>query len=426
MRARGQGRSGRTYSSGAGRRVAHSRDKAPSPRDRAVGATVGVVLLAALAGDPALAQRLLPAPTDTVAATPDTVAATATLDTALLVLQPPAGWPAPQTARIWPDTLSFGDEAWLVLEFAGPFAGFTADSLAVVSDWAEAPSPWLPGEPIVPLPATESWRATLPLRLYRVGPLRVAWLLVDGGSTPRGTAGTHRAVAGGDVAWVVGRLGDDGRAASVRTPRALGWNRLALVALFLLALLLGGLIALLARRREREVWKPRDRALTPPPYLATAQDLRALEEEELAQRGERRRHLDRLAAILRRYISRRFRIAAVELTAAELRGAVQARGFPRREIEPFARLLSELDRRRYDPALVPADTCRRASAELVSLLRRTRIEIRFAEVPADQRVAGDRAWAWLEDHLGPAVPASAIVAGDGAAPEERNESPGEP
>ncbi|MFO7653805.1 MAG: hypothetical protein R6X25_08255 [Candidatus Krumholzibacteriia bacterium] len=321
-------------------------------------------------------------------------------DTASLVVAGPAHWAFPRAARVDPDTMLFGSEARLVLTFAERPADFAADSLSVAAGWVVAGT-WEP----VPTPAgtagVRDWSVAAPVRVYRVGPLQVAW--------QSSTAPVRPPAAGGEgaaVLVVLGRAGAEQRPAAVRDPRPLGWNPLPLAALALLAALMVAGAVFAWRGRRRRAVRPWDRPLAAPPDLETASALRRLVEEDLPGRGEGRRHLDRLAGLLRAHLAGRYRLPAGELTADEIEPAARRLGHHPASLRPWERLLAEVERRRYDPAPIAASTCARLDGDVWRLLEATRLRVAFTPVALELRVRGERDRAWLQERLG----ASGVVA----------------
>jgi hypothetical protein len=334
-----------------------------------------------------------------LAAAPDTsTAASASPDTGRLVIEAPADWPAPRAVRLVPDSLRFGAEGALQLDFTTRPSGFVADSLQIAAPWVEVPEPWRPQRLSGGSPADASWRVELPLRVYRVGPLKVEW---QSGREPV-------AVAAAPIAFVAGRTAPGARPAAVRPPRGIGWNPLLLLALLLLAVVASGVAMRLVARRRRRAWNPHDRPLASPAWLAAAESLRSLVEEDLPGRGEGRRHLDRLAGVVRRYLAARFGLPALELAAAELPVAGSFRGFATREIAPFTNLLEEIDSVRFAPQPVVGSVCRRLTGAAVAAIARRRVVPRWTPITPQRRQAGERAWAWLIDRFPPDADRAAV------------------
>jgi hypothetical protein len=279
----------------------------------------------------------------------------------------------PDAAVVWlvgvgPDSVMLGDPIWV--EVAG--ATVPPDSLGLPV--------WLEAAPDLARPSEAADRQFLPLRVYRLAPFRLR--LGDAVS---------------EVVVVSGRNPDPGTVAPVRMPRLPGWawrTLLALLAILLLAVWLGR--RLLARRRGPLDYG-RDRPLAGAAWPRAAGELEELL-AALAGGAPPRDCLDGLRIVTRNYVRDRFLVPGRELTGPEIEAACVRLGHPRELARRFARLVTGLDRRRYDPAPVSEAWCRERVTELVTAIEAVRIE------PLDAPAAAADAWARVRQQLEP-VPA---------------------
>jgi hypothetical protein len=105
-------------------------------------------------------------------------------------------------------------------------------------------------------------------------------------------------------------------------------------------------VAVAARRRARKA-KPA------PPAEWAAAELAKLEGNGGAETVER------VAAVLRAFVERRFAIPAPKLTTAELAAAAGEQGWPVEQAEPLRALLDECDRGKFARDVPDGDGCRR-------------------------------------------------------------------
>ncbi len=328
-------------------------------------------------------------------------------DTVMIQLVGPESWPAPVALQVWPDTLTFGDQVAVILDFPSPVADFAADSLQTNIDWlvpenllGTPPRGGLAGfwdrltrrQPEfdlstadIPPVAENQWRAVVPVRLYRAGPFQIGWSTAE---RPRSELGL-----------VVGRVQQMGQTAVIRSPRAMGWYGWRLVGILLAVTLLTALACWLWRRRRPRLPGPQDRSLPIPAYLDTAVQLWQLYNEQLPARGEGKKFLDRLTSCLRSYLSDRYQISAGELTADEIRAALSGLGYRPAPPAELVRLLKTADDLRFRPQSVDAEFCRQQFVQALLLIASVRIVARFTPVPADRQLAGDLAWSKLHDGL---------------------------
>jgi hypothetical protein len=320
-------------------------------------------------------------------------------DTVLGLLITPPGWPTPSAIEVWPDTVFFGDQVTVVVDYPDSAPEVAVDSLVFEADWLladeefapEEPSGWLAhvrrwlGQSSPPLPDTfpqsTGQRLTRRLRLFRSGPCRIGWADDTGLRSP--------------VVHVLSRLGADSKPVAIRQPRSLGWRW------FWISVLLGGLVLLLRllwwlrKGRRAEPSGPEHTPIPPPAYLATAIALWDLYTAELPAKGQGREFLDRLARIIRSFLLARFGITAEEKTASEVRIALHQRGYRMDAGEGFVQLLHDCDSRRYAPGGVEPSYCLAMLKRAVWLVTVVKIDARFSVVPADLAVSGEKSWSRL-------------------------------
>jgi len=111
-----------------------------------------------------------------------------------------------------------------------------------------------------------------------------------------------------------------------------------------------------------------------PPNEWAVRELDRLERDHALERVDSRLATDRLAALLREYVERRFAVAAPRLTTAELHAAAVASEWPADRANPLRDLLAVCDRAKF--AGEPPD-----AAGLLALLGAARAWILAAAVP---------------------------------------------
>jgi len=330
-------------------------------------------------------------------------------DTVVAVLSGPAHWQVPIAIAVWPDTVKFGEPVTVVVDFPAGSAPVTADSLTCDVPWliwADAfdKSPpdkllsrlkrWFGRAGVLRIPAglppAAGPRIVRAARIFRMGPYRLQW----GDREDPVAARTA-------VSQVASRLTNNNEPVGVRWPRSLGWRWPRLVGLLAALMSLVAGAVWLMRRRHRRHGAPAHTPIPPPAYLLTAQMIWALYRQELPARGQGRLFLDQLTAAMRGYLRNRFRIRAEEMTAKELLAALRARGYKSAECGEFAQLLQEADDLRYAPERVVPAVCDGFLARAIRLMAAVQVVARFAPVPADLAVAGQKCWSnlwrWLEN-----------------------------
>ena len=378
-------------------------------------------------------------PTPPPATVPATVPSGTTLplptpavpDTARLLITGPDRWPVPTAFEVWPDTLQFGDLAYLTIDFPHLVDGFAPDSLRFDAAWVEPAlsstersgrGSGFPragasvGEPAALPPTPDGgWRAEVPLRIYRAGPFVAVWAPQPGKVTerPSGAAPPQRSRLTSTVVQVIGRTAGTDQIAAIREPRTLGWNAAALLAAGVVALMLALLFRWLWRRQHRPRPVPADRPLAPPPHLAAAVALWELEQAELTARGDERAYLDRLIRVVRVFLQDRFHLPAGELTAAEIVPAGVRLGYPATGLTGYAELIRTGDERRYRPDPIPRDVCRAQMTCAFALIGQDRRAEVITPVATPLRQSAEQAWAQLQRPYGSAI---ATGPGDTAAP----------
>ena len=311
---------------------------------------LALALAAAAAAQVQLAPAA-PAPSDTVTVAVDLLADGGTLE----------------ALEVRPDSVAFGGIVWIVARV--PAGTTLADSLGL-PDWL-APAPQAGNAP-----GELAGRLAVPVRVYGVDPFRLA------------AAGRTSGVV-----TVRSRGTDGGQTAPVRSPRPLGWNALvavALVAALVAALLLGRWFW---RRRRGPRARPGDRPVPGigwPALALTLEDLLA----ELQRTGDSRAFLDGLAAASRTYAATRFGIAGREMTGHEIAAACLRLGHDPQIGRAFARLVDDLDGRRFDPEPVGEGWCRGQASALLAAVG----SVRITAGPPDPAAAA--AWDRLQADLG--------------------------
>jgi len=274
-------------------------------------------------------------------------------------------WPPPGDGilvDVQPDTLLLGEPCRLVF----------ADLRAAVPDSLPWPGWFEPDGVVRVTDPAGAWAVVV--RPYRLGPFRVR----TGGETSR-------------VVLVRGRLAEASVTAPVRAPRAPGWSfRAVLLAAALVVLMAAG-AWWLARRRWGGGPLGRDRQPAPAAWPRTAVDLAALLDFGFAP-GSEREFLDRLTALVRAHVARRFLVHGREMTADEIAIACGNLGYERPAARPFVRLVDRVDRRRYDPEPVSESFCREQVACFLAAIAAVRIAPAAGSLPGTEIARGERAW----------------------------------
>ena len=327
-------------------------------------------------------------------------------DTAVLQLEWPAEFGAPELVTVVPDTVLFGGVAALVLDYRPGVAVPPVDSLIVTEPWATLAATSQPGfwsrlmgrgnesgPDLAALEPPAGARVVLPVHVYRTDPFRVA-------------AGT----AVSEVAHVHGRTAGLDETAAIRAPRVFG---IALLTLVLMAVVLTLLILLfgwLWNRRKRAGSLLEDWEIPPPAWINASGELSALLAEGYLPRGNGRAFLDGLAAVARGFVADRYLIAAREMTGDEIVRACRVVGYRLELPRRFARLIDGADRRRYDPEPLPVAWCRERAVELFAAMAQVRLLPRFTSVEASRLHRAEQEWARLVEELGTGETTAAAIA----------------
>jgi hypothetical protein len=321
--------------------------------------------------------------------------AAAVIDTAVVVLEIVPEFTTPVVAYTMPDTVPFGGQVHLVLDYTPPQEGDLAIGPVIGADWlAPVPQekPGLVGRilgensgvqlDLSSLPEIgEKSRSVHSFQVYRTNPFRVQ-------------VGTFLS----PVIHVQGRIEDTQQTAAIRAPRSVGWSPLViLILLVVLALIL--LIARWLWNRGSRRDELSDRPLPAQAWLTAAIELRDLLQGGLLQRGDDRAFLDGLAGIVRRFVAGRYRIAAQDMTGREIKAACANLGHLPDQPGVFARLIDAMDRHRYDPEGSQVSWSRQQAVLFFDQLAEARIMPRFTEVPGTLKREADLAWVGLEREL---------------------------
>ncbi len=319
---------------------------------------------------------------------PAAIPAPADPDTVLATVQLPADWPDPLAVQVRPDTLYVGLPAQLRLAFSGGAlesrlgdmggAEALADSLVDLSFDQE----WLFWDRQDQPARVQGDTLVLPVTVYQINPFQVQ---------------AGQAVS--PVQLVGLRTEGMDQTARIRDPRRWGWNYLTILlgALAVAVVVVLALWAWTARQVAAETlaqW-----AAPTPAWLVAGPEICALLDEGLVQRGDGRRFMDSLAGICRRYLASRFAVGAAEMTGGEIARACRQRGFAPADYSPFIDLLNETDAARYNPSPLLATACLETLRRLVQCMDKVRIVPRFTPVAADALLAGEKAWARLQQEL---------------------------
>ena len=192
-------------------------------------------------------------------------------------------------------------------------------------------------------------------RIYRVGPFRLGLDRNPSTST--------------EVLQVTGRLAPDQAPAPVRDPWRIGRRRwpATLVIVALLCLLLW--LWRLARRRGDLAIERITDPVPDPAWVRFMVGAVELAEAGLPDGSGSRPMLDRLDALLRDYLRRRYGIDAAALAPGEIDGVLAQRRYPRGIAMLFDDLMRDLDLVRYGPtdSVVPGTTRRLLDAAVVAV-----------------------------------------------------------
>lgn len=314
----------------------------------------------------------------------------AVVDTAVAVLEWTGSGSGPANVSAVGDSVVFGEILQVVLDFPEPMEGEPSWEVADGADWLvpvprkepgwwdrlrgrSGPAPDLPDS----LTATEGARSILGCRIYRTQPFRI---MVGDVLSP--------------VITVVGRVAGTGDIAAIRAPRPVGFS-LPVLIVMVLALILIVVLGWFFWDRKRGGDDLEDRELPVPAWLAAGIELRDLYWAGDLGRGDSRVFLDHLAGVVRRFVARRYRVAAQEMTGREIINACARLGHSIADPGAFARIIDELDLRRYNPEAASAAWCREKTILLFHHMGRVRVVPRYTDVPADRLLEGEKAWAEL-------------------------------
>jgi hypothetical protein len=326
-------------------------------------------------------------PTGPVPALGQTEQAPAVIDTAVAVLEFSTPEVSPAALHVFADTVLFGETVQLVVDIQGSWDQEPEWKVIEGDQWLVAEPADKPGlrdrilgsgsSPRIPtedLPAFDGHRVTASFRVYRNQPFRVQ-------------VGDHL----GPVIQVKTRISGTGEAAAIRAPRPVGMSPLVILGLLAaLVVLLLGVWVFWARGPGRDQLE--DREIPPPAWLAAAVELRDLFWEGSLGRGETRPYLDGLAGIARRFVAGRYRISAQDMTGREIISACGGLGHPITNPGAFARMIDELDHRRYDPAASTPGWCREQTVQLYEQVGLVRVIPRYTEVPPEDVLEAEKAW----------------------------------
>jgi hypothetical protein len=301
------------------------------------------------------------------------------IDTAQVVFEWPETDPVPGAVHTVQDTILFGDVFHLVLDYAPEAGEIPEVALAGGADWLvpeEKPEPDLTG-----LPKPEGTRVVHSWRVYRTGPFRV-------------NTGSFTS----PVIQVRGRIDGTGQVATIRAPRVVGWSpwvALGLLLALMVVILLGRWLWGQVQRRE----DPEDFQIPLPAWLPAVIELKKLLKDGTLNRGDSRSFLDGLAGISRRFVAGRYRVPAQEMTGREITRACAGLGYGSAAPGGFARLIDELDHRRYNPEAAAGGWCREQAIDLYRQIEAARILPVYCDVPADLLREGETAWAEVDREL---------------------------
>jgi len=367
-----------------------------------------LLVFAATVGTSASAQTDPRVPSLVPGQNPQT-AVPAVVDTAVAVFEIPETLRGVVALHALQDTVAFGDVLQIALDF--PSSLDTIPDLVPVAD-----VPWL--VPDIPkkrgfwarltggkadkvsdkwgLAEAEGPRSFHSWRIYRTQPFRIQ---VGEALSP--------------VITVSGLVPGTGDIAGIRAPRPVGFS-LAIILGLLVLLGLVILAAWLVWDRGRRGAALEDWTLPVPAWLTAAIELRDLYWAGDLARGDSRAFLDRLAGVARRFMAARYRVAAQEMTGREIINACAGRGHPVSDPGAFARMIDELDHRRYNPEAATPAWCREQAIVLFEQMGKVRVLPRFTEVPAELLLEGEKAWSELKTEFSGAGNISSGMAGPAA------------
>jgi hypothetical protein len=246
---------------------------------------------------------------------------------------------APGTRVAWPDSLELGPFEILGARASGPIA---RDDVSVSS-------------------------LTLTLAAYELGELEIPSFQVAVVG-PQGDSTLLSSDRFGIRVESVG-LDEGGDIRGLKGPLGIPLSPVR-IALWALALLLAGALALAAyRRRRRKGEQPQGRipAAPPrPPHEVALEALARLEASPLLERGEVKEYHIRVSDILRTYVEGRFRVPALEMTTRDILSGLETVGVEASVKEGFRSFLDRCDMVKFAKHRPDAGTSR----EVLALGRR--------------------------------------------------------
>ena len=152
-------------------------------------------------------------------------------------------------------------------------------------------------------------------------------------------------------------------------------------ALLTIALLIVGTILFLMRYQRVKLRRP---AKLLPPYEEAMRDLERLKENQLWQSGETKEYYTRLVDILRRYISRRFKLHAMEMTTDQILSNVRKHDRLKPYLDRFRTVLGVADFAKFANMPASPEENTKAFAEVREFVESTRPTSEEIKVEADK------------------------------------------
>jgi hypothetical protein len=230
--------------------------------------------------------------------------------------------------------------------------------------------------------------ARLTLAAFELGALEIAPFEV----AVVGRGGEREVLATDPIAVEVVSVGADesGDIRDIRGPLAIPLALWRVALWTLLPMLAIALLYVLARRlRAREDATSRPALAMPerPAHELALEALAELEASPLLARGEIKEYHIRVADILRRYLERRFRVDALEMTTTEVLQALAARGVEQNFVDGLRAFLEQCDLVKFAKACPSPSVCR----QVLELGRRLVVESAPRPGPAAGPLHGDAA-----------------------------------